>query len=83
MTSAVSHLRVTVLLESAIPASPSWEPLQGSDLPTQQSAPQWAVLQGTLGERRTERGAEDGRACFRVCTEALTCDAKASAQIYT
>lgn len=55
MMLAVSHLRVTVLLESAIPASPTWEPLQGSDLPTQPSAPQWAALQGTMGERRTER----------------------------
>lgn len=50
----VSCQSPTCLLESAIPASPSREPLQGPDLPTQQSAPQWAALQGTVEERRTE-----------------------------
>lgn len=52
----VSCQSPTFLSESAIPASPSREPLQGSDLPTPQSALQWAALQGTVGERRTAGG---------------------------
>lgn len=80
----VSCQSPTCLLESAIPASPSREPPQGSDLPTQQSALQWAALQGTVGERRTEgSGGEDGQACFGVCTKELSCDAKSTAQIRT